>query len=253
MPQPLSSRRYPPGANIVIGGGTIHQKPELASVFFRLLVGWAAIESQLGIVFVRILGEDARDRIDRFIARASTRRYQEILLEEAASRVNHEDLASLRIIVSMYLSVFEMRNKLAHWCSGTSPQIQNAILLTNPHEYWRFTVAFEEYLRTNPGGPRPDYNRRKIFVYEARDFAEMLSDFRALERALFCIAEVISFPHGITSTLARDRLYAIPQFQKAKEVLVARGDPKKAKSLQQRLSRLLRQLSFAFREFFQAR
>ena len=255
MPYQLSNKkRYPANASIGIGPGFLDTRSEFASKMLEVIIFWTYAENLIGALFVKILGADASKHIDRFIQRASTTKYANMLLDKAGPRVSAEDMLSLRTIVSMYLECFEERNKFAHWICGVANQVPQGVLLVNPHYLWRHQVAFDEHLRAFPAkfiDTAPRLNNEKFWIYELQCFNKINEDLGALIKALAHMYAVQNSPHNELGSHGRAQIYAIPQFQTARAALASSASPKKTRSLRQRFARLLRQLSRAFREFFQ--
>ncbi len=208
-----------------------------------------------------VLREQARPGIEKFIKNASTTRYRTILLVEAKPILNTENHEALEIVMDMFTDVYEKRNRFAHWICGISPQIPKGLLLQDPKDHWRDLLAMTEHMagwpeKRNADIPKP--NKRRILVYEHKDFEEVEADVGALTNALQYLHQTLTFPQGADDPdspgrRARARLYALPQYQKAKSYVLGHPRSMPPKSLGRRLARLLRQLLRAFREFFQAR
>jgi hypothetical protein len=255
-PQKISNRRYPQDADVSISPEALSQRPQFAADVLTILTRWPFVEATLGGLFISILGDDAEKHIDRFIERANTRRYREMVLEAAKQQLSGEVLEFLEVIMWMYIDVFERRNIFAHWVTGISTKIPESILFQNPHDHWRFLVSISRFGRNVRQGspnkvPLPEINRHRIIVYERKHFDDLTADLEAVDFAMGCL-HTLCDPRSV-NTNARDRLFALPQFQRARGLRDARASPKPPKSLLRRLARLRRQLSLAFREFFQAR
>jgi hypothetical protein len=252
MPHPLSNNRYPKNAGVLIGPGFLDLTSPFAADILSILVFWPYAETQTGNLFVQLLGPEASRHIERFINRASTRRYGEMLLAMAESRLSPGDLISLRAIIAMYIAAFEERNRLAHWLCGVSPEVPRGVLLINPHDLWRHKINFDDHMRATPLRPvtgTPMLNKRHLLVYERSDFEKAKNNQGAVIKALVLMQALLNSPHTELGMHVRGQLDAIAEFRRAKESL---RDPRRdTKSLRWRFARLRRQLSRAFREFLQ--
>src|SRR5207248_5187286 len=132
--QPLS-KVFPKG-NVIFGApDNIAKRPTVAVKISQCIIEWADIESMLGMCLAILLDADRETALEMY-AGVENRSSQFKMLESAA-RVKLADSPDLDIFTVLLNSIIRPsmreRDKLAHWCWGFCPELENALVLTQLH------------------------------------------------------------------------------------------------------------------------
>lgn len=130
MPQPIT--KLVPDPHVVLDTNVLAEKPDFAILVVRIFASWAAIERDLRVLLVRLLGADAAPAHAIFSI-LQTQTLQNKALEAAAkSTLSLDDLDIFAATLSVANSVQKTRNRLAHWAWGRCEQRPDLLLLGDP-------------------------------------------------------------------------------------------------------------------------
>lgn len=177
MPQPLS--RTAPNASITLnnaGDRPLQRHPELAILAAEVIASWATVESFMLNVFVELMGGPTDKAATVFLALETQSAKAAAINAIAEESLADEHKALLRAIIRVTKSHQAMRDKIAHWVWGDSPDLQDALLLIDPREHLDRSPRLDDLLaRAAAGQPFqmpefPKTNKDKIFVFRRADF-----------------------------------------------------------------------------------
>lgn len=180
MPQPLSSVR--PVTTLRFGGAAnpALNNPEMALLGISIIAQWSMLEVALSWLFVELLGTNAAPAAAVFASIRSQSGQRDAIA--AVLPTAFGDDRDKQDLVLAALDVFsrasKVRNRVAHWVWGYSPEIPKAVLLGDPQAFAAVSVESKEFLETQHAGgipalPHVDHNR--IFIYEAQDFEDAIA------------------------------------------------------------------------------
>jgi hypothetical protein len=173
------------------------------------LMRWTFAEYEIGKTLAAILREDSRPIIEQLIQCNNSLGQRKILLEHATNKLSAEHLEVIEVLLAMFMQDFKDRNKLVHWMSGYSPQIEDGILLVDPKWCWRNDVALQEEIHA--GGSRIDFPKDKIFVYTLAAFERLNRRFEELQKGFWSINWIL-LPHTVEHAREYARLRALPRY-----------------------------------------
>lgn len=178
MPQPLSSVK--PYANVFVGNNMdspARNRPELALLAMNVVAEWSILESFINGVFVALLRASPVQAASIFATIRSQQGQRDAFM--AVVDVTLPDQGERDIIMALlkaYERASKVRNRVAHWVWGHSPDLPDAVLLANPASMAAFTAEMAEFTQAVTFGtvsrnpPAPD--NRQIYVYDKSDFTE---------------------------------------------------------------------------------
>lgn len=185
--QPLS--RVRPDAPVAFDQPTtMVSQPQIAILIAQCIAEWSETELALGLFLAYLLGADTPAAVSMYSA-VDNRAAQLRMIEAAAERklppAHHEIFQAL--MLSVIRPAMRERDRLAHWCWASTPEIPDALLIVNPQEnLWQ---------RSQLGGEmQPDFDPMKrdhMYVVKQAD----------LERTLMRIREAKTFSLNLGATV----------------------------------------------------
>ena len=171
MPQPLS--RVNPGVNINLGNNSdspSRHRPALALLAMNVVAEWSILESFVTTLFTKMLGSSAEIGTEMYVALSGGAAQNAAFRAVADATLKGDEKDVFEAIFAEYKSISKMRNNIAHWVWGHSPELPDAALLIDPKHFTRWRVSFDKAIASRTGESLPDTPRDKIFVYRDSDF-----------------------------------------------------------------------------------
>lgn len=161
MPQPLSKVR--PNASLFmgnVGASIFNERPGLAILALECIAEWSHVEAMMLHMFMDLAGGDQEDAAAIYLALEiqSAKLKAITVLSERRLSQDHQNL--LKAILKHSKTLQKQRDKLAHWSWGISPNLPDALLLSDPRNLRAANDA--------------------IFVYTEADFTDMKKAFGKL-------------------------------------------------------------------------
>lgn len=177
----------------VAGYRILHDRQSLCVKALNAIAAWSNVESFMLKTYVELAGGADADAAAIFVA-LETRSAKSAAIDTLARlKLDDKHLALLRAIISIVNSTQKTRDKLAHWTWGISPQIPDAVLLSDPRNLEQ----------------TPD----KIFVYRAKDFDDLTAKCDRI-CGWGMLFRFILNEHPVNSDgRIYDKLYAEPEIQ----------------------------------------
>jgi hypothetical protein len=180
MPQPLS--RVRPNANIRLAPDSLDNKPELATLIAHIFAQWAAIEAEVGMLLVRILGATAEPARAMYSILTSQALQMLALNAAAKSALSTEQFEVFEAVLSVLETVQKPRNKLAHWIYGQCAELPNVMLFADPqslkemHTARVLALSASGKLKHSESDKAFGVDRKSVFVYRKSDLERIKRD-----------------------------------------------------------------------------
>jgi hypothetical protein len=187
MPQLLSSILHSDRWRIEFDAGVLHREPELAALVGESVAKWAAIEHSLGNILVEILGSHITPGLAMFSVLTSASAQLDTIKAAANVTLQGEALDAFHATINVVQSAQKQRNRLVHWLWGQSPQVPNALLLTDPTYIRNKRVEVDQFHREDARQRVAEMSREemrelhafdhtKIYVYRKGDLERINRD-----------------------------------------------------------------------------
>jgi hypothetical protein len=158
-------------------GSPSEHRPELALAAIDVLSDWSDLETEIGALFVGLLGANTVQSAAIFATIRSQQGQRDAMAAVASKALPIEQE---RDVIFAVLRVYEnssgLRNRIAHWRWGYVDELPEAITLTDPAavaEYHaRSAEKYREFSRLQSGGYMVSTDATRVWVYEKRDFEE---------------------------------------------------------------------------------
>jgi hypothetical protein len=187
--QPLS--RVRPGAMCNWGApDNMTTHPKVAVRIAECIAECADIETMLGLLLALLLDTNAKAALAMYgsVENRAVQRRMMLAAAEANLPSSHFDLLSVTLSASVS-PVMKERDKLAHWIWGHSPELPEALLLTEPDE--KMSLHYAAIHRKITGAPESPFNPANIFVVKEDDLLRLASRLRkAKEHITYFMATV---------------------------------------------------------------
>jgi hypothetical protein len=168
--QPLS--RVRPNAHVEFGNSdaTI-SRPKVALRIAQCVAEWADTETLLGILLATLLNTDAKSALALWAA-TDNRAAQIRILSAVAEQKLPENGDLWTVIKQLYVTpAMKDRDKLVHWCWGSTADLPDDLLLMKPSE--KITFHHDAF-----GAPsKPQISGEGIFVVTEADLIRMAQRF----------------------------------------------------------------------------
>jgi len=161
MPQPLS--RLAPRAGYEIGNvgcRTLAQRPQLAILAMEAIAAWSHVENFMLRMYVQMAGGQQADAAAVYLALESNSVKTKAINVLAERKLEPGNLRLLRALIKVAKSAQKERDKLAHWIWGSTPELPDALLLSDPRNQ--------------------NHAAEEILVYRAEDFEQMRVKFERI-------------------------------------------------------------------------
>lgn len=162
--QPLT--RYPNAAVTLMQDNTMASRPDIAVVVAECIGVWAEIEFILGYTLSMILGADYKAGLAMYLALKGASPRQDAINAAASAMMAQEQKDVFDAVMIIVKKAYVQRNRLAHWCWGSSPQIPDGLLLIDPAYKVRHMAGMDD---GNWG-----FDKSHAFVVKKRDVDEIL-------------------------------------------------------------------------------
>lgn len=192
MPQPLS--RIAPNAGYELGNvgtRTLSQRPDLALMAMEVIAAWSHVESFMLRMYIQLAGGAQSDAAAVFLAMETSTAKSAAITVLAERKLSPENLKLLRAVIKITKSAQKERDKLAHWIWGLSPQLPDALLLSDPRNL--------------------DCTKDQILVYRAADFEAMRIKFERISGWGHLFQFILSGHPGNRNGELYDRLCQEPE------------------------------------------
>jgi len=175
-------------------------RPQIAAKIAECIAAWTEIETLLGLLLSFLLHATPKAALAMY-AGVENRASQLRMLHAAASAElpkNHYDVIATLFTVYVRPAMRE-RDKFAHWCWGHSPELPDALLLTEPANKTLGLYRANELGK----GRLVDVSSRfeTIFVVKEADLGRVLDRFRKTE---LLIRRAASSVWSLNSSQERD-------------------------------------------------
>jgi hypothetical protein len=192
MPQPID--KIVPDPHVILDTNVLADKPDIAIIVVRIFAVWAAIERELNILLVRLLGADAKP-VHAVFSILQTQGLRTAALEAAAkSTLSTEDFDIFSAALSVANSAQKTRNRLAHWAWGKCEQRPELLVLGDPDGLKeRDTRAAAYWQSTKPGEPfnyleaynAVQFDTSRFMAYTKNDLQREVRDLVEAEQVVF--------------------------------------------------------------------
>ena len=175
--QPLS--RVKPDAQSMWGSSnTMSFRPKIAIKVAECIAEWTEIETGMAMFLGFLLHTKADTAISMLIS-LENRAAQLRMIDAAAKaelKPDHYDIISMLTVVHIKPAMRD-RDKLAHWCWGYSPELDDALLLRSPDDKILHSYRANELgiAAGTTASIRTNYS--KVFVVREDDLTRMLGRF----------------------------------------------------------------------------
>lgn len=160
MPQLFS--RIAPNSGFSIGNVgdyPLRRHPELALLVAEVIASWSNVDGFMRQLFIELMGGPADTAATVFVALEIQSAKMAAINAVADLKLSDPHKKLLRAILSLIKTNQKSRDKIAHWTWGDSPDIPDALLLSNPKDSSSLAPV------------SPD----KILVYKERDFRDIIA------------------------------------------------------------------------------
>lgn len=154
------------------GNGPSITHPELALLAMSIMSDWSLLEGAMSSLFVNMLGANPIPGTAMYASLTSTAAQKSALRAVATASLSTNRQDVFEAILTHFGSVAKERNKIAHWLWGTSPDIPDAVLLTNPSSLTEYTAQMFDHLHEGRE-PRFTFPEEEIYVWRKQDFLEV--------------------------------------------------------------------------------
>ncbi len=181
-----------------------YERPDLALLAMRVIAAWSLLESDFEGVFVQMLGANPRPAAAIYASLTSAATQKAALRAIAEFEIPMPERDVLDALFSQLATVAKDRNKVAHWIWGSSPDLPDGVLLTDPKAMIKYRVATEDYDRTMRDKPdwtltRPEFPRDETFVFYAHDFENMVERIQHLSELVTNFRFVLIRDHPVNA------------------------------------------------------
>lgn len=108
-------------------------RPQIAIRVAECISAWAEIETTLGVLLALLLGVNAKAALAMYGTTENRTTQIKMLMAAAEHTVPQEESDILAAVLAAHARpAAKDRDKLAHWCWGSSPDFPEALLLTDP-------------------------------------------------------------------------------------------------------------------------
>lgn len=183
------------------------ERPDLAVYIARIATGWSRVEQGLGNLVVQFLGAHAHTGIKMYEALSGSASKLAVLRAVARDRLSRDQLDQLEEVLRSVKSVGRKRSKVVHGLWEISDQLPRALVwcdsadaaLSNS-EFWAGWLSRDlderfQWAANLHAGHGPRY-----FVYEERDFQEIVDEIQSLLARLLILlhdAMKLNEPPGV--------------------------------------------------------
>ena len=194
MPQPFSLLL--PRATIILRPDVLTDKPVMAVLVAEIFATWAAIEHELALLLVRVLGADAAPAIAMH-ATLTAQHLQTGALQAAAKvALSSDDLDIFQAAMSVAESAQTPRNHLAHWIWGECKERPDLLAIADPKQLkirgHRLIKAFEE--KRWPEEEDRVIDPSSILAYSKSDLTRSLRDLKEALKTVSIVGSYLHFP-----------------------------------------------------------
>jgi hypothetical protein len=228
-PQPLSKVRakaYP-----VFGHAAMWMRPQLAVHIAETIAAWAQVEVVLGRVLAVLLGSDASAALAMHATLNGFRARVDSLEAAARSKMPPEDFELFQVTLTAIGKAADRRHEFAHWLWGFCSEVEDALLLIDPRDYWKRVGESQEEAerrQLEAGEPLflfpPNADLNRVLVYREKDLLEARD---GTEHAHLYASRLIGLavPKFAGHAGARRRLASEPEIRRALDKRRRRGGP----------------------------
>lgn len=166
--QPLN--RHRPDASVTLmQNDTMQSRPEIAVLIAECIAVWAEVEFNLGHTLALILGADWQTGLAMYFALTGSASQRAALDAAATVKMTPAEKEVFDAVMIVVTKAGRQRNRLVHWCWGTSPQLPADLLLVDPEYKVRHLAGFFD-----PG--TPGFDRKHAYVVRQQDVRDILAE-----------------------------------------------------------------------------
>jgi len=158
MPQPISC--VAPNVSIMIsnaGDRVLARHPDLAILAIEAIASWSNVESFMLNLYVQLMGGPDEIAATAYLALETQSAKTRVIRAVAEKVLSGDNLALLVAILAVAKTRQKSRNKLAHHVWGDSPQVPDAVFLTDPKSLLQQPLPLDQ-----------------VYVYRRADFNEII-------------------------------------------------------------------------------
>lgn len=161
----------------VVGAKVLSDRTDLTSAIGQCIALWTYADNEMGNLFGILLGGDYEVALDVFLSLRRVANQRGALEAAAKRRLDGRDRQIFDAIMTLYSSLEQERNALAHGCFGKAENDPNVLLWIHVKDHVHFQV--EVLRKLDRGDAVPDPHERlktKMYVYRIEDLVRLYHD-----------------------------------------------------------------------------
>jgi|SRR6516165_3692218 len=237
--QPLLYVR--PKAKYRMPANALAERPELAALIGECIAFWSQVEGQIAVLLSAIMKAETAITAAVFLSIRNSRAQREALTAAAEIGLTGRELEMFRAIAIVYQSLDSQRTDLAHGIFAISEDLPDALLWIDSSDFTQHNLDFwiELMSQTDPAPLQASETVRAVlFVYRKDDFVQLRDEIKELWQAVVVFAQYLRGLGGLlTGEEQFQKLYTLPQIQRALVRLRDSLGPARASAIRQRCRR----------------
>jgi hypothetical protein len=207
-PQLLSAVK--PAARASFNVDPFQERPKAAQAFGQCISAWSRVEAQIGQLFLFLLQANPKLGAEAYIGLESGKAKRDAIKTLALSALSADDYKIVLALLRLVKAKQKLRDLMAHWVWGVSPDIEDAMLLIDTktimskyaklHEFhgniWLLAVL------------HPSLSPDDIYVYTEKSLRADASDFLDVSRLVQGLNLYLSQINTPLSSRLRDEIIA---------------------------------------------
>jgi hypothetical protein len=175
--QPLS--RVKPDATVTWGAlDTMTSRPAIAVKIAECIAEWADTETIIGLMLAILLDTDPDAALAIYSAVDSRSAQNKMILGAAKSKLPSEQYDLLTVTLKLAVTpVMKERDRYAHWCWAYSPEIPDALILSQPDH--KMVLHHQAVNLARLGKSEVPFDASKLFVVKEADASRLANRMRA--------------------------------------------------------------------------
>jgi hypothetical protein len=207
-----------------VGALALNNRPELAAAIGRCFAIWSYADNEIGNLLGILLEADSEVAIEVFSRLRRSANQIEVLGCAAKIKLTGEDLRFYMALISVYGSLEQERNALAHGCFGVAANDTSVLLWISVKDHVKFqTDVLARYAR---GESVPDPHARlkeSLYVYTALGLSAIQRDMEQFWKAAMCFNSYLRFRSNPDQQMEFERIKKQPVIKRALDSLVQKN------------------------------
>ena len=223
MPQPIDQVRR--DARLNFGNGALTRSPLISQLMMQVIGIWAHIDGNITYAFSTFLRTDIETATALFDQFQGARNRERALIAAAKTALPEWQSVAVEAVCKATAASRNTRNQFAHFITGYSQDIPDALLLVHPREITAVNVSRRQPTQHLSSGGKVvafrEIDRSQVFVWRESDLNTAVAEARLADEMFILLAMSIGYGRN---EVARRQLFTMERFQRATSQLLRDAD-----------------------------